>query len=66
MTPEQRLARMRASFEKKRAILAEDYEHFTTPRESTPPSKAGRRSAEQSSPQGPTQSEKRSSGRSGD
>ena len=32
MTPEQRLARMCASFDKKRAILAENYEHFATPR----------------------------------
>jgi len=32
MTPQQRLTRMRASFEKRRAILAEDYEFFTQPR----------------------------------
>ena len=41
MTPQQRLARMRAFFDKESAILVEDYEHFSTPRESTPPSKAG-------------------------
>ena len=56
MTPQQRLTRMRASFEKKRAILVEDYEHYATPRVSSPPSKAPRKSAEQSSPQGPKRS----------
>lgn len=31
-TPEQRLARMRASFDKKRAVLLQDYEFFCSPR----------------------------------
>ena len=66
MTPEQRLARMRASFEKSRAILVEDYEHFATPRESTPPSTVARKSAGPSSRPSPKQSEKRSLGKSGD
>jgi hypothetical protein len=30
-TPQQRLARMRKSFEKDRSVLAEDYRYFTTP-----------------------------------
>jgi hypothetical protein len=32
MTPQQRLARMRASFDKKCAILLLDYEFFCSPR----------------------------------
>jgi hypothetical protein len=55
MTAQQRLARMRASFDKKRAILAEDYEHFATPRASTLPSKAPRKLAARSSRRGPKQ-----------
>lgn len=65
MTSQQRLARMRAFFDKESAILVEDYEHFARPRESTPPSKAGRKLVEQSSQQGPRPSEKQSSDRSG-
>ena len=66
MTPQQRLARMRATFEKSRAILVEDYEHFATPRESSPPSTVARKSAGQSSRPAPKQSGKRSSGKSDD
>ena len=65
MTPGQRLARMRASFEKKRAFLLSDYDFFATPRESIPPSKAGRKLAERSLQQYPKPNEKRSLGRSG-
>jgi hypothetical protein len=32
----QRVARMRYAFAKNKSILAEDYEYFITPRESTP------------------------------
>ena len=66
VTPQQRLTRMLTSFAKKRAVLAEDYDFFTTPRESTPPSKAARKSAPQSARQVPRLNGKRSSGRSGD
>jgi hypothetical protein len=31
ITPQQRLARMRKSFEKNRSVLAEDYKYFITP-----------------------------------
>jgi len=58
MTPRERLTRMRASFEKKRAILSEDYDFFATPRESIPPSRAAHRSAPQSSRRVPRRSEK--------
>src|SRR5580704_5929240 len=53
-TPQQRLARMRKSFEKNKSVLTEDYKYFTTPdapakpRASIPQSKAARMSAEQS------------------
>ncbi len=30
-TPQQRLARMRKSFEKDKSVLTEDYKYFTTP-----------------------------------
>lgn len=54
MTPLERLARMRRTFEKSRAVLVEDYEHFTTP-PVTPDapksqSKARRKSAKSSAP----------------
>jgi hypothetical protein len=51
MTSARRLARMRDLFETKRAVLAEDYEHFTQPQSPAPipdaptrPNKAARRS----------------------
>ena len=50
MTPAQRIARIRRTFDKNRSVLVEDYEYFTTPRVSTPPSKAARKSAERSGP----------------
>ena len=31
ITPQQRLARMRKSFEKSKSVLTEDYKYFTTP-----------------------------------
>ena len=37
MTHQQRLARMRDSFEKKRAILLQDYEFFCSPRAAVKP-----------------------------
>jgi hypothetical protein len=55
-TPQERLARMLKSFERDKSILAADYKYFTTPdapampRESTPRSKAARRSAGRSAP----------------
>lgn len=47
VSPSERLTRMREMFDSERAVLAEDYEHFTRP--SSPdapirPSKAGRKS----------------------
>jgi hypothetical protein len=61
MTPQERLARMRKSFDKDRSVLAEDYKFFTTPdapmpRESIPQSKAARKSAEQPVPKSPRRS----------
>jgi hypothetical protein len=62
MTPHERLARMRKSFEKNKSVLTEDYKYFTTPdapvmpRVSIPRSKAARKSAEQSAPKSPTRS----------
>jgi hypothetical protein len=53
-TPQERLSRMRKSFEKDRSVLAGDYEFFTTPNapvmphESIPRNKAAHRSAERS------------------
>jgi hypothetical protein len=62
MTPHERLARMRKSFERDRSVLAEDYKYFTTPdapvkpRVSTPRNKAAHKSAEQSVPKSPKRS----------
>jgi hypothetical protein len=59
MTPQERLARMRKSFEKDKSVLTADYKYFTTPnatamlRESIPRSKAARKSAERSAPKFP-------------
>jgi len=50
-TPQQRLARMRKSFEKNKSMLTVDYKYFTTPdapatpRVSIPRNKAARKSA---------------------
>jgi hypothetical protein len=58
-TPQQRLARMRKSFERNRSVLTEDYKYFVTPdaratpRASIPRNKAARKSAEQSAPKSP-------------
>jgi hypothetical protein len=62
MTPQERLARMRKSFEKNKSMLAVDYKYFTTPdapatpRESIRRSKAVRKSAERSEPKSPKRS----------
>jgi hypothetical protein len=62
MTPIERLARMRVSFEKNKSVLAADYKFFTTPdetampRESIPRNKVARRSAERSAPKSPKRS----------
>jgi len=51
--PYERLARMRASFEKDKSVLTVDYKYFTTPdtpatlRASIPRNKAARKSEEQ-------------------
>jgi hypothetical protein len=61
-TPEERLARMRKSFEKNKSMLTEDYKYFTTPdapatpRESTPRNKVAHKSAERSVPKSPKRS----------
>jgi hypothetical protein len=58
-TPQQRLARMRKSFERYKSVLTEDYKYFTTPdkftkpRVSIPRNKAARKSAELSAPKSP-------------
>jgi len=57
-----RLARMQRMFDKSRAILAEDYAHFAapatapTPRASTRPNKAVRKSAARSGRRAPKRS----------
>jgi len=61
-TPQQRIARMRKSFEKDKSVLTADYKYFTTPnapvppRVSTPRNKVVHRSAERSAPKSPKQS----------
>ena len=60
-TSDQRLARMRESFEEDRSVLAEDYAYFTTPHEPIRLNKAGRKLAEQSGRRSPKPSEKPSS-----
>ena len=58
-TPQQRLARMRESFERDKSVLTEDYKFFATPdapampRVSTPRNKVARKSAERSAPKSP-------------
>ena len=59
--PNQRLTRMRESFEKNKSVLADDYAYFTTPRESIHPNKAAHKSAERNERRSPEQSEKKSS-----
>jgi hypothetical protein len=66
INPDQRIARVRQSFEKDRSMLADDYAYFTTPRESIHRNKAARTSAEQNERQSREQSEKRSSDKSDD
>jgi hypothetical protein len=61
-TPQERLTRMRKSFEKDKSVLAEDYKYFTTPdapttpRASTPRSKAAHKLAERPVPKSPKRS----------
>jgi hypothetical protein len=72
ITPDQRLERMRASFDANKSVLSEDYKYFTTPeglatqRAPTPQSKAARKSAEQSERQSLERSETPSSDRTDD
>ena len=61
VTPLERMARMRKSFEKDKSVLATDYKYFTTsgapkPRVPIPRSKAVRRSAERSGTKSPKRS----------
>jgi hypothetical protein len=65
-SPNQRLARMRGSFEKDKSILAADYAYFSTPRESIPQNKVARTSAGQSERQSLERSETPSSDKSDD
>ena|ERR1700733_1947653 len=64
--PNQRIARMRDSFEKDKSVLADDYAYFATPRESTRQSKVARTSAERNERQSLERSETRSSDKNGD
>ena len=66
MTPIQRVARMRESFDKDRSVLADDYAYFTTPRESIHPNKAARKSAELSAQRFQELSETQSSDKTDD
>jgi hypothetical protein len=66
INPDQRIARMRTTFEKDKSLLADDYAYFTTPRESIHPNKVAHRSAERSERQSPEPSEKQSSDKSDD
>jgi hypothetical protein len=68
-TPNNRLERMRESFELDKSILADDYRYFTTPvkpHAPIPPSKAARKSAEQNERQSQERSETPSSDRTDD
>jgi hypothetical protein len=62
LSPQQRLARMRKSFEKDKSVLTEDYKYFIAPdatvkpRVSIPRNKVARKSAEQSGPKSPKRS----------
>jgi hypothetical protein len=65
-SPNQRLARMRDSFEKDKSVLADDYAYFATPRESIHRNKAARKSAERNERQSLERSETPSSDKSDD
>jgi hypothetical protein len=62
ITPQQRLIRMRKSFEKDKSVLTADYKYFTTsdvpatPHESIRQNKVAHKSAEQSAPKSPKSS----------
>jgi hypothetical protein len=64
--PNQRLARMRESFEKDRSVLADDYAYFTTQHAPTLQNKAARKSAELSETQSRERSETQSSDKTDD
>ena len=66
INPDQRIARMRTTFEKDRSVLADDYAYFTTPRESIHQNKVEHTSAERSERQFLERSETPSSDRTGD
>jgi hypothetical protein len=59
MTPHERLARMRKSFDRNRSVLTQDYKYFTTPdapatpRVSIPRNKVAHKLAERSAPKSP-------------
>jgi hypothetical protein len=65
-SPNQRLSRMRDSFEKDKSVLADDYAHFTTPRVPIRQNKAARKSAERNERQSLERSETPSSDKSDD
>jgi hypothetical protein len=62
LTPDQRLARMRKSFEKNKSMLTEDYKYFTTPDAPATPhvsirrNKVARKSGERFAPKSPKRS----------
>lgn len=69
ITPQERLTRMRKSFEKDKSVLVQDYKYFISsvkPHVSIPLSKAARMSEGQSERQSREQSETRSLDRTGD
>jgi hypothetical protein len=66
ITSLQRLERMRASFERDKSIIADDYAYFTTPRESIRPNKVERKSEERSVRQSLERSETPSSDKTDD
>jgi hypothetical protein len=59
VTPQERLTRMRRSFQKNKSVLTADYKYFTTPdapakpRASIPRNKVARKLAERSAPKSP-------------
>jgi hypothetical protein len=55
-TPQERLARMRKSFERNRSVLTEDYKYFTTP---DAPAKRRNKVAETSAARPASKSKKR-------
>jgi hypothetical protein len=62
MTPQQRMARMRKSFERNKSVLTEDYKYFITPDDPITPrgsirrNKVARKLAERSAPKSPKRS----------